>query len=263
MLHRPTQKWQVNRLFTLLGLTTLLAISWLWAPLRTCWQSADLALFYSLNRPIAESHLYALGWAIMNMRPVDALVGVLLFSLILRGGWTVPASRVRHTMIAMVVLLLWMVLLRVGFTSLLDAIHWSRASPSETLSDAIKLTQVFPGWDEKYHLKDGSPISFPGDHASVLLIWAMWVSRFVSPAKQAIVWCLALFFSLPRLVAGAHWLSDDLVGGLAIALFAYGTAVHTPLLTCISGHIERFTAPLWRLMGKLPLLRRMHFFTQP
>lgn len=253
-------KWQIKALLSQLFIVALMSASWLWSPTRSVWDGIDLYVFHTLNASISDSKYIALVWAVMNMRPVDGLVGILLFSLILTGGWTVHGSHVRTTFIAMIVLLIWMVLLREGFMNVLDAIEWSRTSPSEALADAIKLTQVFPGWDEKYHLKDGSPICFPGDHASVLIIWAMWVSHFVNATKQRMVWLLALLFSLPRLAAGAHWLTDDLIGGLGIALLAYATAVHTPLLAKLTDLTEKISKPLFRVCAKLPLLKQMAFF---
>lgn len=252
--------WQLPKLRNWLIITILIALSWCVPASRALWDRADLWLFYSLNAPIAHLHTLALGWAIMNMRPVDALVGLLLFSFLLRGGWTVPAAQVRLTFIAMLMLLLWMYVLRISFTNLLDLFEWSRASPTESMADAVKLTQVFPGWDDKYHLKDGSPTSFPGDHASVLIIWAMWVSRFASSRKQWLVWTLTVLLSLPRLAAGAHWLSDDLVGGLAIAMLAYATAVYTPLLASLTSLLETSIRPMLGLLARLPVLKKMAFF---
>ena len=255
------QKTQWLPLLGMLLLAALITFSWLWAPGRTLWDETDRAFFHALNQPIAEHHALALGWAVMNMRPVDALVGLFLFSFILRGGWTVPTRQVRSLLLAFILLLVWMLLFRTGLSKILHAIDWSRASPTLLLDDSVRLTQLFPGWDERYHLKDDSPISFPGDHASVLFIWAMLVSRFVSTGKAAWVWLLAIVFSLPRLAAGAHWLSDDLVGGMIIALLGYATAIYTPWLQALASRIEPMLNPLLRPFARLPVLGRMSVFS--
>lgn len=254
-------QWQTKDLLKHFGLALLIALSWLWSPTRAVWDTADLSFFHAMNQPIAHHPQLALFWAILNMRPVDALVGILLFSLLLRGDWAVPAKHVRTACIGLVILLIWMVVIRIGFVKLLNALDWSRASPSEYLPEAIKLTTLFPGWDEKYHLKDGSPISFPGDHASVLILWGMLLSRFVTGYKRTLIWTLAALLSLPRLAAGAHWVSDDLLGGLIIALISYATAIYTPLLASLSLWTEKHTRPLMRLFKKLPVIGKMSVFT--
>jgi len=42
---------------------------------------------------------------------------------------------------------------------------------SMLLSGAIQMSDYFPGLEKTWELKDRSSRSFPGDHASVLLIW--------------------------------------------------------------------------------------------
>lgn len=252
--------WNVKLLLRTGLLVALLVLSWRLQPTRAIWDSLDLAVFTWLNQPIAQSHTLALGWAILNMRPVDALFGLLLFSLILRGKWTVETEQVRLAFIAFICLLLWLVMIRIGFMRLLSVLEWSRASPTLVLPEAIKLSHLFPGWDTRFHLKDDSPISFPGDHASVLFIWAMFVSQYVSRPKHILVWGIAIALSVPRLAAGAHWVTDDVVGGLALALIAFSTATHTPLLAKCALALEQWTRPVWRLLKQIPYLGRLSVF---
>ena len=49
---------------------------------------------------------------------------------------------------------------------------------------------------------------------------------------HAVVWSIAVLFSIARLVSGAHWLSDCFVGGLSEALIVVPIAIYTPLLQC-------------------------------
>ncbi|WP_432416641.1 phosphatase PAP2 family protein [Pseudomonas parafulva] len=122
----------------------------------------------------------------------------------------------------------------------------------------MRLSQYYPHLEEHWELKDRSSKSFPGDHASVLLLWALFMSLFSRRLVQALaIWALATLFMLPRLVAGAHWGQDDYVGGLGMAVLALGWTVHTPLAAKASAALVRWTAPLFRLLGKLPLIGRM------
>jgi membrane-associated phospholipid phosphatase len=124
------------------------------------------------------------------------------------------------------------------------------------IPDAIKLSEIFPTLEDKWQLKDRSSQSFPGDHASVLLIWAMFMTVFSrSVGQRVIIWALAFLFMMPRLVAGAHWGQDDYIGGVMIALLALGWSCYTPFVAVVTGWLLRATAPLFNLFGRFPLLR--------
>ncbi len=54
-----------------------------------------------------------------------------------------------------------------------------------------------------------------------------------------------MLFMMPRLVAGAHWASDDYMGGIAVALLAMAWGFYTPLANAGSRMFLRLTAPLF------------------
>ena len=118
--------------------------------------------------------------------------------------------------------------------------------------------KYFPGLEKTWELKDRSSQSFPGDHASVLLIWGLFMSVFSRNAGQKVViWGLTLLFMMPRLVAGAHWGQDDYIGGLLLALLALGWGYYTPFAARASDLLLRVTAPIFSLLQRLPLVSRM------
>ncbi|MDF5977935.1 phosphatase PAP2 family protein [Pseudomonas aeruginosa] len=115
-----------------------------------------------------------------------------------------------------------------------------------------------PGLGTRVEIKDRSKRSFPGDHASVLLVWALFMSLFARRAGQfLLIWTLAVLFMMPRLVAGAHWGQDDYIGGLQMALLALAWGCYTPLAAKASGWLVQVTEPLFRLLAKLPLIGRL------
>ena len=69
---------------------------------------------------------------------------------------------------------LLLVVIRALFSKLTAAMGWQHNSPSMVFEDAIHLSDFFPGLEKTWELKDRSSQSFPGDHASVLLIWALF-----------------------------------------------------------------------------------------
>lgn len=62
---------------------------------------------------------------------------------------------------------------------------------------------------------------------------------------------------LPRLVAGAHWLTDAVVGGGVFALLSFATAQFTPAGARIANWLDAHTAGLRKWLQRVPLLGRL------
>jgi membrane-associated phospholipid phosphatase len=135
---------------------------------------------------------------------------------------------------------------------------WQHNSPSMVISGAIHMSDYFPNLEKTWELKDRSSQSFPGDHASVLLIWGMFMSVFAKRIGQVVlIWGLALLFMMPRLVAGAHWGQDDYIGGVLLALLALGWGYYTPFAAKVSAWLLRITEPVFRLLQRVPAINRL------
>jgi len=148
--------------------------------------------------------------------------------------------------------------IRTLFEKLVKHTGWQHSSPSVVLEGAQSMTKFFPNLPEILDLKDSSNQSFPGDHASVLLIWAVFMTLFSRTIGQrAIIWGLAFLFMMPRLVAGAHWGQDDYIGGVAMASLAIGWGYYTPLVAKVSDFLLRVTTPLFKPLHYLPVVRHM------
>ena len=249
-------EWRWNKLITCNLLAFFILASWLWQPTRQLWDVLDASAFHQLNAPLANSQTWAKAWAISNMRPFDLSVGLIMLGLLIKRNWIFSGAKVRRAMLGLVTLLILLVLIRIGFDELLKILDWKRASPSLTANDAVRLTKLFPDWTAHWYLKDSSEQCFPGDHASVLLMWAMLASGFARGWKLALVWIIATLFMLPRLVAGAHWISDDLVGGVFLAFVAFGWGYYSPYAAKASALLERLCAPIFKLASKIPVLNQ-------
>jgi len=218
----------------------------------------DEWLFHLLNDPLATSSAWLHVWAVASLRPFDAVVGLILLALLIRGDWVFKAVQVRQAFFGFFSILLLLLFIRMLFSKLAAQMGWQHSSPSMMISGAIQMSDYFPGLEKTWELKDRSSQSFPGDHASVLLIWGMFMSVFAKRIGQVLViWGLALLFMMPRLVAGAHWGQDDYIGGVLLALLALGWGYYTPFAAKVSGVLLRVTAPIFGLFGKLPVLGRL------
>ena len=255
-LSQPRWCWRELILCNVIAL--LLMASWLWQPTRQYWDAFDGWLFHFLNAPLANHPFWATIWAIGNMRPVDAAIGLVMLVTIIKSDFIFSGTQVRRALYAFVALLLLMLLIRIAlFDQALKFLHWKRASPSLVVDGAVRLTTLFPNWAQQWALKDSSAQCFPGDHASVLFIWTAMLLYFARGKALVFVWLLTLLYVLPRLIAGAHWGSDVFVGGAFLSLMAFGWGFYTPYVTNAQRLLERLTAPIIKLLAKLPLLNQL------
>lgn len=116
--------------------------------------------------------------------------------------------------------------------------EYVRYSPTVVFPDALRLTRLVPYMDTK----DISNYSFPGDHAfiltAILLFYLYMGARRCAIASAT----LAVVFSLPRLVSGAHWFSDTVIGGMVPALLVMAWIFATPF----GYHLTNLVVPLVR-----------------
>lgn len=252
-------RWNIRALVICNVIPIALLCFWLWPVGHALCTALDEWFYLLVNPPLATNTAWRYLWTVGSLRPFDIFVGVVLLALLLKGDWVFKAGQVRQATFGFIVILLLMVGIRAAFSALCDRMGWQHDSISIVWGDrAVHLSDWYPHLDKKLQLKDQSNQSFPGDHASVLIIWALFMTRFVRSAGQwLVVWGLAILFMLPRLVAGAHWGQDDYIGATLMAVLALGWGYYTPFAAVLSQWLLRATAPLFRLAGRIPGLRRL------
>lgn len=256
-------RWNIRGLLICNLIPIALLCFWLW-PVGNALCTAFDEWFYNLvNQPLATHAIWRYIWTVGSVRPFDLFVGMVLLILLLKGDWVFKASQVRQAIFGFVAILVLMLVIRSLFSALCDAMGWQHDSISIVLGNkAVHLSDWYPHLNKKLQLKDQSNQSFPGDHASVLLIWALFMSMFLRTAGQGlVVWGMALLFMMPRLVAGAHWGQDDYIGAVLMAVLALGWGFFTPFAAIVSEWLLRISAPLFRLAQHIPLLRRLSLIT--
>ncbi|RON58777.1 phosphatase PAP2 family protein [Pseudomonas frederiksbergensis] len=251
-------RWNLRRLVLCNVVPLALLAFWLWPTGQMLCVIFDEWLFHLLNAPLASNPIWLHIWAIASLRPFDAVVGVILLTLLIKGDWVFDAIDVRRAFFGFLAILLLLLFIRLLFSKLADYMDWQHSSPSMMISGAVHMSDYFPELEKTWQLKDRSSQSFPGDHASVLLIWALFMTVFSRSTGQTLtIWGLALLFMMPRLVAGAHWGQDDYIGGVLLAVWALGWGYYTPFAYHVSAFFLKVTAPLFAQLGKLPVVSRM------
>jgi membrane-associated phospholipid phosphatase len=84
------------------------------------------------------------------------------------------------------------------------------------------------------------------DHAAVLFTWLGYCLFFVRNKWTPWILFVVVLFVMPRLMAGAHWMSDIMVGGISTALTALAFGLYTPLLNTPQKILNKITNRILR-----------------
>ncbi len=182
------------------------------------WQDVDMWLFRLLNDSVKESFYLQTFWALANVKICDLFGAffIVTFSII-----------ARLSLIQILYYLIWFEIGIFSVKELISPLLFLRDSPTLICENPFLLSQIIP-W---LKIKDSSHWSFPSDHAFIVLEWVGFMFFY----KGARIGILALisssFFIFPRLVGGAHWATDVLLGSLPLALLFVAVSCYTPLYT--------------------------------
>lgn len=238
-----------------LGAAAALFLSWM-APLsRSWWDALDTAVHAFVNPTLAAAGAWQTLWAIANWRPFDLVAAVIIFGFVL--AWLREDAGQVHSRLAQ--FLTFCILLLIGKAVehlLLDFTGYRRQSPTLTFPDAVRLSE-FVSW---ISVKDRGSTVFPGDHAFVIFATVGFIRIRMGRATGMLAALILVPFTLPRLVAGAHWLTDIAVGGLGMALVLLSLAYATPFAARFAAGIER-RAP-WLLDFSIWIGRKTHLLRQ-
>lgn len=204
-------------LLNLLGV--VLFLSWFLPAHHGAWFSIDKGIFLWFNQHMASSHAFAMLLAITNYRGFDA-VSLLAMGLLYWSFWRreTPEGRRRLLAIGICMLLTAVVLNQLGH--LLPVKH---SSPTLFFDQAYRVSEL-----TGIPAKDASKDSFPGDHGMMLIIFACFMLRYFGKGAFAVSLMIVVLFSLPRIMAGAHWFTDVAVGSLSVVLVGLSWWLITP-----------------------------------
>ncbi len=224
-------RWRPVALLSANILALLLFASWLLEPTRSLWLALDDSVFWAANRSLAEGELWREIWAITNHRAFDVVAA--LSMLLLFGHYALLRDRQnlgRYIAIGL--------LLTVTITLLLQGSKWipiERNSATMFYPEALRLSELVP----YITTKDISGDTFPGDHGLVLLLFAGFILYNMPRSYGVIALLFAFVFTVPRLMSGAHWLSDELVGAIGLSCLGLGWILATPLHDRVVDWLER------------------------
>ncbi len=230
MLNDMTTRIPLILLLNAAGLA--LFLSWYMPVNHGFWFPLDAGLFHFFNQALVKSQAFLWVVAITNNRAFDGCsllaMGCLMLSFWLKEDQT---GRRRIVIIGLVMLLAAVVINQLAQ----HLMPVKRASPSLYFPNINRVSELL-----HISTKDASKDSFPGDHGMMLLIFSAFMLRYFGKKAFAIALIIVVVFAFPRVMIGAHWLTDIAVGSLSAVLIGIPWCLMTPMSDRLIDLFDRY-----------------------
>lgn len=209
----------------------LLFLSWYLPVSSDLWAYSDNAVFRFFNDPLSTRHTLSTFIAIINNRAFDLAalltMGILYYAIFRRKD---AAGKRRLVMAGIVMVVSAVIINQIG-----QVLPFERLSPTLSVEQANRVSDI-----TGICTKDASKSSFPGDHGLLLMIFTAFVWRYGGFRYVPAAVLIIIIFSLPRIMSGAHWLTDVMVGSLSLTLISMSWLLLTPLSDlCVNFLVQR------------------------
>lgn len=219
MLNVMTTRFPLILLLNVAGLA--LFFSWYIPANHGFWFPLDSGLFHFFNQALVKSDAFLWLVAITNNRAFDGISLLAMGGLMLSFWLKEDGTGRRRILIIGLVMLLAAVVINQLAQHLMPV---KRASPSLSFPNIYRVSELL-------HIptKDASKDSFPGDHGMMLLIFSAFMWRYFGKVAGLIALIIFVVFAFPRVMIGAHWFTDIIVGSMTVILIGLPWVLLTPL----------------------------------
>lgn len=245
-----SKEWKLKVLLLCHILTALLFASLFWPVTKVYWEMVDVAFFKMINSTLRDRPLWQLFWALANHKLADWIEDLCVLGFFIAYVRQARRSLRRHRIFELLFCIIYIgaIIYFVNRMLFRENLSIPRLSPTLVVEDSVRLSQEIP-W---MSIKDDSSKSFPGDHGTTALLFAASFSYLAGWRLGILASLYAAFLCMPRLITGAHWLSDVIVGSGTITLLFLSWAFCSPLFS-------RFTQGCEHLFNLIKgLLPRTH-----
>lgn len=204
------------------------------------WLALDQSVFYFFNQKLAQGTAFTYFTAFVNLCAFDVVAFVAMLAIFYSYYRKSNVEGKRWLFCIGVAMLVSAVIIK-QFDKLLPIDRASASVYFDQLYHNVNWVSQLSGWPAK----DRSGSSFPGDHGMMLLIFAVYMWKYIG--KDAFIKAMAVFiiFSLPRIMGGAHWFTDVFVGSVSFVLLVLSWILLTPLSDIFIGWLEKKLPLRW------------------
>ncbi len=215
----------------------LLLGTFLWPVTREVWEMFDTFVFQTLNGTLKNSPVLQIFWGLINHKKADLVEDAIFLAFFIYAIAKAPqGQKLKKTaQFLFCIILAGSLIYFVNRILLREHVLIPRVSPSLVVTPCVRLSVELP-W---LLVKDQTLASFPGDHATTLLLFVGLYTVYAGRRLGFYAALYAIFRMLPRLIVGAHWCSDIIVGSGCIALFFLSWTLCTPFHTWTIDKIEK------------------------
>lgn len=209
-----------------------LFLSWYLPANHGFWFPLDSGIFLFFNQLLAKSQAFLWLVAITNNRAFDGF-SLLAMGCLMLSFWRKEDAAGRRRIIAIgLVMLLIAVVVNQLAQGLMPV---KRSSPSLYFPNINRVSELL-----HISTKDASKDSFPGDHGMMLLIFSAFMLRYFGKKAFGVALIIVVVFIFPRVMIGAHWLTDIVVGSLSAVLIGLPWCLMTPLSDRLIALFDRY-----------------------
>lgn len=236
--------WRLKTLLLWHIVGALLMTSLFWEVTKAYWEAIDIAFFKMINSTLKGRPLWQLFWATANHKLADWVEDLCILCFFIayvrKAHKSLRLQKVSELIFC--ALYIGAIIYFVNRLLFRENLSIPRLSPTLVVDDSVRLSEEIP-WMK---IKDDSSKSFPGDHGTTALLFAASFSYLAGWRLGVLASLYAAFLCLPRLITGAHWLSDVIVGSGTITIICLSWAFCTPLFSRFTENVTRFLRWIYR-----------------
>jgi len=197
-----------------------LLLSWLFPLTRLVWDKLDETAYYFFNSML-NFYPFAVVIGVLSQHITDFLFDVVMGVMFI---WMLKKAKPKKIIPYLVATFTFLLasFYYVNKKLISKFLAYDRFSPSLVLDGGIDILDKisFGGVKVEAHH------CFPGDHATTFFLWVFFMWVFGGKKYGRVALAMAIFFCMPRIIVGAHWLTDVFIGGAVVAamLLVFGMA---------------------------------------